>query len=312
MIWREFKAMGTEIVICADLEPEKNNLLIEMENEIVDFESRFSRFIEGNELSTFNNSTLEKKEISKTMQALLRESEHYYESTKGVFDLTIISNLEAFGYDKTFEKAREENSEEINLEKVQGTFNNRPKMDDIKISNNEITSPLGLKIDFGGIGKGFVIDYLSQQNLSHVENYWISAGGDIIVSGNQKHAIGWDIGVQNPNEPDKNVFSINTQGEKIGIATSGIIKRAGKKGDFDWHHIIDPRSGLPVKNNILSVTAISSSALRADIFAKTVLILGEKAGIEFIEQELDSACIIFLKDKEPIFSQRAGLYLKNI
>lgn len=316
MIWREFKAMGTDIIITASLKTEQQNILAEAEKAVIDFETRFSRFIVGNELSELNNSLHEKQAVSEIMVELLKEVKHYYLETKNIFDPTVIGSLEAIGYDKNFDlissKSDQPDPEKPDLARIKKIFLSRPKITDLKIKGRMINRPLGLRLDFGGIGKGYIIDFLSHKFFGSVKNYWISAGGDLIVSGHQDNNFGWDIGVQDPLQPEQDIFCINTKGEKLGVATSGIIKRTGKTGDFNWHHIIDPRSGLPVLNDILSVTVISSSATRADVFAKTVLILGEKDGLNFIEDKNDSACLIFTKHKKPIFSKRANLFLKNI
>lgn len=315
MIWREFKAMGTDIVLFALLEPEQENILNEAELAILDFEKRFSRFVEGNELADFNNYLKPETEVSETLAELLKESNNYFIKTKGIFDPTIIGSLERVGYDKNFleldPKSERSKHNIIDPDKIQREFRSRSKMGDLRIEKRIIKRPYGFRVDFGGIGKGYIVDVLSQTILRGVENYWFSAGGDIFVSGSQQDGEGWDIGVQNPLKPEENIFYINTRGEKIGIASSGIIMRSGQKGNFKWNHIIDPRFGLPIKNNILSVTVISSNAVKADIYAKTVLILGGYEGLKFIEKESDSACIIFMKNNKPIFSKRAGLYLKN-
>jgi thiamine biosynthesis lipoprotein ApbE len=64
-----------------------------------------------------------------------------------------------------------------------------------------------------------------------------------------------------------------------------------------------------VENDILAVTAVSSTATRADIFAKTALILGQDEGLKFIDGKEDSACIMFFKNGEIKFSKRASEYL---
>ncbi|MFA6995218.1 MAG: FAD:protein FMN transferase [Patescibacteria group bacterium] len=313
MIWREFKALGTDIVITVRLGAEQQNILVEAEKAVIDFETKFSRFIIGNELFKLNNSSHEKQVVSKTMAELLKEARHYYLETKNIFDPTIIGSLEAVGYDKKFDLINSgSDRKKPDLKKIKEIFLSRPKMDDLKIEGRTIRRPLGFKLDFGGIGKGYIIDFLSKKILSPFKDYWISAGGDLIVSGYQDNNSGWDIGVQDPLRSERDIFYINNKGRKLGVATSGTIKRTGKVGNFSWHHIIDPRSGLPVINDVLSVTVISSSAVRADVFAKTVLILGEKEGLDFIENKNDSACLIFIKHKKPIFSKRANIFLKKI
>lgn len=304
--------MGTEVILTASLDSSQQEILTEAEKVILDFEKRFSRFVAGNELSEFNNRRGGRHEVSPTLAELLTAAQRYYLDTKGIFDPTIISNLEAVGYDRSFEltgQAVGTSLVKINFEKLKSVFTGRSTLRDLKIDGRFITCPAGLRVDLGGIGKGYIIDYLSQNIFLPVADYWISAGGDIIAAGHQAAGQGWDIGVQNPLQPETSIFSLNTRGQKLGIATSGIIKRQGRRGDFVWHHLIDPHNGLPVINDILSVTAISSSATRADIFAKTVLILGLRKGLTFIEKQADSAAIIFTKNKKPIFSQRVSLYL---
>jgi len=307
--------MGTSVIFFTLLKPEQQTILGEAEKAVLEFENKFSRFISDNELSKFNNSLETKIKVSDAMSALLKESYSYFVKTNGIFDPTIIGSLEKVGYDKNFAdielKTEGDKKSRINLEVIKSDFRARSKMGELEIKEREISRPENFRVDFGGIGKGYIVDEISRTIFSSVENFWISAGGDILAVGNQENGQGWDIGVQNPTKPEENIFTINTRGEKIGIASSGIIKRSGQTGDFKWNHIIDPRTGLPIENDILSVTVISSSAVRSDIFAKTVLILGEKEGINFIDNESDSAVIIFKKNNEHIFSKRANLYLKN-
>ena len=311
MIWKEFKALGTDIVIMADLKAEQENILLEAEQEILNFEKRFSRFLADSELSKFNNYSNNNQEASASMIELLTLAKYYYSKTKGIFDPTIISSLEAIGYNQSFAEMKSSTAE-INIKELQENFLTRSKFEDLKIVGKKVSCPANFKIDLGGIGKGYIVDLISQKFFSNLENYWISAGGDILISGQQDSASNWKVEVQNPLQPEQNSFVIDTQGKKVGIATSGIIKRGGLSGNFAWHHLIDPQTGLPVINDILSVTVISSSAVKADVLAKTVLIMGEVAGLNFLESEIDSAGIIFTKNNEPIISERAHLYLKNI
>lgn len=299
VLWKKFNALGTEIIISAYLNPDQKNILEEAEKIILNFNNRFSRFLNDNELYKFNNFSGEEFKASDMMADLLRESKKLYLETSGAFDPTVIGSLEAVGYDKSFEKIGEgvDGKSGVDVIKIREDFLKRPRMSELIISGNKIIKPKGFRVDFGGMGKGYIVDFLADNLFSGIKNFWISAGGDLVVKGEDQNKKGWIIGVQNPIEPEKEIFSIKTKnGEKLAVATSGVFKRAGKKGDYNWHHIIDPRSGFPVENNILAVTVISSNAKRADVFAKAVLILGEKEGVDFIESQKDSACIIFFKD----------------
>ena len=315
MIWHEFKALGTDIIFLAEIGEEQRSLFFEAENVIRDFEHNFSRFIGDSELSKFNESSAETYCASETLSELLSQAQKYFTLTAGIFDPTIIQSLELIGYDKSFEligsKDEKETSPKISLDEIRETFWRRPKFNQLKVKGQKITRPSGLRVDFGGIGKGYIVDYLAKNNFKAIQNFWISAGGDILAQGNSAEKIGWDIGIQNPWQPLENITSINTRSEKLGIATSGIIKRRGENNGIVWNHLIDPRSGLPVENNILSVTLIAAGAMRADIFAKTVLILGMEAGLALVEQESDLAAVIFTKDERRIYSSRFPKYLNT-
>ncbi|MFA6417239.1 MAG: FAD:protein FMN transferase [Patescibacteria group bacterium] len=315
MKWREFKALGTDIIFFLPEVSESDKILTAAEKAVLDFEKRFSRFISDNELNIFNASEETEIEVTETMAELLRLAKYYYLKTGGNFDPTVIGSLEGIGYDKNFLdlgiKRGEAELEKIDLEKIRKEFVKRSKMETLKVVGRIIYRPREFRVDLGGFAKGYIVDLLGATIFQRVKNFLISAGGDIWAVGNQEGAQGWDVAVQNPLTPEENIFFLNTRGERLGIATSGILERTWKRGNFEAHHIIDPSSGLPVENNILSVTVISADAVKADIYAKTVLILGTEKGLEFIENEKDSACIIFTKNQGTLISSRANNYLKK-
>ncbi len=316
MLYREFTALGSDIAVAIDFNGgDALMLLDEIQAAIIDFDKRFSRFIKGNELALFNSSKSLKRHLSSEMADILLTAQKYYFETDGVFDPSIIDSLETVGYNRSFtllDNQLADDFQAIDLVDLQARFKARPLMSALQIKGRQASAPLDFRLDLGGIGKGYIVDYLSHRLLSEVDNYWFSAGGDILVAGNSDGSLGWEISVQDPMHPEADIFSFYSHGKKLGIATSGIFKRRGQSGGFAWHHLIDPRSGLPALNNIISVSVIANSALRADIFAKTVLILGEKEGLDFIDKQADAAAVIFLKNAAPLFSQRLPLFLKNI
>lgn len=313
MSWKKFNALGTEVVISAFLGAGWENLLEEAERAIFDFEKRFSRFREDSELSRFNRAPAGEFAVSREMIDILKEAKELYRETGGVFDPTIIGSLERVGYRRSFGEIKDgageqDSGEPIDPEEIKREFLARPKLDELEILDGKVRKPEGFKLDLGGIGKGYVADLVGSEIFANVPDFWVSVGGDLIIKGDNEGEIGWKVGVQDPGAPEKEIFSLKTKGQELGVATSGIFKRRGEAGGLKWHHLIDPRTGLPVENEILAVTGISSSATRADVFAKTVLVLGRVDGLKFIDEREDSACIIFLKNGEAVLSQRASDY----
>lgn len=305
MIWKKFSALGSEVIVMAVLSEERVGLLEAAEKSVAEFERNFSRFLAGSELDRLNNDLGKIFPASAMLIDLVKESKIAYALTGGIFDPTVIGSLEAVGYDRRFDDLREEDGNRGPApEEITEKFLSRRRFDQLEIRGGAIVRPPGLRLDFGGLGKGYIADWLSENPFFSVSDFWISAGGDLAVRGGEAAGEGWKIGVQDPADPAKEKLRIRTRGQKCGIATSGVFKRKGKKGDFAWHHLIDPRTGLPVENDVLAVTAIASNAKRADIFAKTALILGEKEGLAFIERQADAAALVFLKDGRLSLSSR--------
>jgi thiamine biosynthesis lipoprotein len=311
--WKKFNALGSEIIIVANLREDQASLLDQAERIVIDFEKRFSRFVAESELSRFNDFAGGEIELSETMRQLLVAAKDFNLLTGGIFDPTIIGGLEAIGYNRRFDELNQAAvlRPSANSAQIRQQFFHRPRLDQLSISGNKTIKPAGFRLDLGGIGKGYIVDFLSHGLFGGIVDCWISAGGDLAVKGSDQNMTGWKIGVQDPHTPEREIFSVWTKGNDCGIATSGIHKRRGGQGDTLWHHLIDPRTGIPVVNNILAVTVISPSAEQADVFAKTVLILGESKGLEFIERQDGSAAIIFFNDGGMTFSKQALNYIKR-
>lgn len=312
MIWRKFKALGSEIIITADLDEGQSVILDNAESFILDFEKRFSRFIPGNELYRFNHGKGKEHRTSRMMMDLLIASQAFYFETGGIFDPTTILSLKAVGYSKSFDRIHEAvkaKPSPLDIDKILETHYRRARIESLEVIGDKVRVPANFQIDLGGIGKGFLVDYLAENLFKDIDNFWISAGGDLLAKGNSEQGIGWEIGVQDPLQPEGQAFKIGTKGQKLAVATSGVIKRKGLYKDFEWNHIIDPRVGLPVSNGILSVTVVADTVKRADVFAKTILILGVEAGLDFVESKNDLSCVIFAKGQEPVFSRKMKEFL---
>ncbi len=306
--WRQFRALNTDIILLAEIDDSQAELFDLAITQINSFEKNFSRFVGNSELTLFNKQADGKLAVSRQMADLIKISQHYFKITGGIFDPTIIGELEAVGYNDTFEKIS--GSDDIHLVDQGKGIMARPNiLSDVKVCGGDAEKYNGIRLDFGGIGKGYIVDYLAGNVFAPLKSYWLSAGGDLFLKGTDKDGLGWHVDIEHPLDVHRDILQIKTYGKSMGVATSGINRRYGTGKAGTWHHIIDPRTGLPVQNEIIAVTAIAKNAKDADVFAKTVLILGVKLGLEFIERQDGCAVIIFTKQVEPIFSNLAQKYL---
>ncbi|MCI1681802.1 MAG: FAD:protein FMN transferase [Bacteroides sp.] len=148
----------------------------------------------------------------------------------------------------------------------------------------------GMRIGFGGIGKGYAADRAKQVMLqSGVKNGIVSAAGDLNVWGRQEDGSPWTIGIANP-DLKQSYFSTLSLTDK-SVATSGNYEKFVKIGNQLYSHTINPKTGYPIKG-IKSVTVITSNAELADAMATPISIMGVTEGLRFINQLNGIECIL--------------------
>ena len=152
----------------------------------------------------------------------------------------------------------------------------------------------GMRIGFGGIGKGYAAEQAKQLLIKKgVKSGIVNAAGDLTTWGNQPNGEPWTIGIADPNAQNKAFSYINIS--EVAVATSGNYEKYviidGKK----YSHTIDPKTGFPV-SGIKSVTIICPNAELADAMATPITVLGVDAGLGLINQMKQIACIIIDDD----------------
>lgn len=138
----------------------------------------------------------------------------------------------------------------------------------------------GVRVDLGGIAKGFAVDRAVEILKDHgVTSAIIDAGGDLRLIGERPGGGGWRIGVQHPR--DKGTFVTKFDLSDTAVVTSGDYERFFESGGERYHHILDPATGFPARG-CQSVTVIARSAAEADACATAAFVLGPERGITFL------------------------------
>ncbi|WP_372644795.1 FAD:protein FMN transferase [Ancylomarina sp.] len=166
----------------------------------------------------------------------------------------------------------------------------------------------GMKIGFGAIGKGYAankaLDIMSKMNLMGA---LVNASGDLISWGKDEGGKDWKIGIVNPRQKGK-VFSWLNINE-TAVVTSGNYEKFVTINGQTYSHIIDPRTGYPVKG-LSSVSIICPNAELADALATSVFVLGKEKGLELINQLKGIECLL-ITDKQELFTSK-NLHLDYI
>lgn len=159
----------------------------------------------------------------------------------------------------------------------------------------------GMRIGFGGIGKGYAADRARNvmQNAG-VKSGIVNAAGDLTVWGRQPNDEAWTIGIADPDKKELPFGSLKLT--NISVATSGNYEKYAIIDGIKYSHTINPKTGYPVRG-IKSATIICPSAEFADAMATPVMVMGIKAGIHLVNQIKDLACII-IDDDDNIYTSR--------
>ncbi|MDP5171421.1 MAG: FAD:protein FMN transferase, partial [Bacteroidia bacterium] len=166
----------------------------------------------------------------------------------------------------------------------------------------------GMKIGFGGIGKGYAADRakLLLQNLG-ISAGVVNAGGDLISWGIQPNGSPWRISIADPIKPHQILATLQISNK--AVVTSGNYERFIEINGKRYAHILDPRTGWPVAG-LKSVTIVTSIAEFADALATSIFVMGELDGLALVEQLTGVECLIVTDDNRMISS--SGLDLKEL
>jgi FAD:protein FMN transferase len=238
-------------------------------------EDTCSRFRSDSELSQLNQQVGKEVKVSGEMFSILSAAIRFYEETEGIFNPNVLSVLESHGYSKSIERIKGKELA-ISFPSSVATINSQP----FTLNESNLSVTLLSKIDLGGIAKGWVIDRATQL-LERLGYGFINVGGDIRIFGSLPRPL--NIGIESPFAVEEMISSI--QVEKEALATSTTMKRKWLMNGQWQHHLIDTKTGKPSESTIVSATITAPTALEADVWAKTVLLLGEQKGQEWIARK---------------------------
>ena len=299
-VTRSFWSMNTDVeaIICqpVDRQITAEKALSHVQSIFAEVETALSRFSMTNELSRLNQSGGIPFTASHHLFTVVSAAKAAANFTGGIYDPTILPDLLAAGYDRSFEKLSDD--PDSPLYQLNIRFNWRDIILDAEKS--AVTLPAGCGLDLGGIAKGWSVDRVSER-LKNTSGFAVNAGGDMFLGGNRTDGSLWSVGVADPLHPALNLTVLELT--NCAVCTSSTTRRNWRRGGVYGHHLIDPRSGKPAVSAVISATVIAETAVKAEIIAKTALILGPIEGMEFIESQNDVKGILALETGEMLQSK---------
>lgn len=245
---------------------------------------QLSRYTSGSEISRINSEA--ETVLSDEMRDYITELLEVGKMSGGKFDIALgaVSDLWSFN-DSPRVPSTDELTEALS----------RSGSDKLSLSGNTLTRAAGCIIDLGSAGKGIALDkvksYLSDKKISSAV---VSVGGSVLLYGKGS----FNVGVRDPwGEAGRSVMTV-----RLGagcVSTSGSYERCFEQGGKRYHHILDPDTGLPVENGLVSVTVISDSGLLSDALSTACFVLGAEGGAK-LAAKYGCEAIFITEDKKVI------------
>ena len=270
----QFRAMNTDVLLAGEGSADELAKGFEQAEQFIHAsEDRFSRFSEASELSELNRSTGMWFKASPELFAVILLTRRYYHYTRGLFDPSILPNLQRVGYDRSMDLVRENGAGPLFESLLVCEHPSLTEMD-LDDTNHMIHLPAGMAVDLGGIAKGWIAEQAAIILSRFASTCAVNAGGDMFLVGLPEGQSQWPVELEDPLQPEKTLTMLRVN--PGAVATSTVTKRTWKQGEISRHHLIDPRTGEPAITEWVSVTVIAQHAYEAEVFAKALLISGPR------------------------------------
>ena len=302
--------MGTTFIIkIISAQPFKNyqNLEIGIDSVLEAVNQQMSTWDPNSELSRFNrNKSINPIPVSSQLFEVVESAMSVSEKTNGAFDITVFELMGLWGFGPSPKDGIPTDKE---IEKVLSNTG----WEQVKLLENDIKklNP-NIKIDLNAIAKGYGVDqvfhYISSLGYTDV---FVEIGGEVRCSGKNKYNKSWSLGIEDPEHGvslDRDLAGVVVL-EDRATATSGNYRNFL---DFDGEilgHTINPKSGIPLKTDVLSVTVLAESCMMADAWATVLMTMDFKTGKKLVRSEKGLDVIWIIKRPD---ASRKIISTKNI
>lgn len=258
--------------------------------EIKRLENLLSSFKKDSVVSRINSAGISEVLLDEDTFFILKKAKYFNEVSAGAFDITVLPLLELWGFHGA--RHRVPSEEEIR-ETLKRIGSDKMVLDEAGHSVRFLQE--GMKIDLGGIGKGYTSDKAVKiLRENGVKSAVVAAAGDIYCLGRRADGRKWTVGIRDPRKKNKLIKDIELQNE--AVSTSGGYERFFELSGKRYSHIMDPRTGRPAQNDLLSATVMSGDSIASDALATAVMVLGEEKGLKMIKG-LKGAVLYIVRSK---------------
>lgn len=290
-IYLEGNAQGTTYHI-QYFDSKNRNLQKEIERLLKRFDASVSTYQSTSLISKINHN----EKYGRTddyFNACFLKAKEIWKLTDGAFDPTVYPLVNAWG----FGPEKKNKLEQAKIDSLL-TFVGFEK---ITLSHGKITkSDPRVSLDFNAFAQGYSVDLVSDLLLAKgIASFVVEIGGEVYAHG-QRDGLPWYIGLEQPIENKTNVNPLNVifQIKNIGVATSGNYRKFTVENGVKIAHHIDPKTGNPTSNQLLSASIFTDKCISSDALATAILVMGLEKAKEFLSAHTEIQAYLIYSDED--------------
>ncbi|HOS73228.1 MAG TPA: FAD:protein FMN transferase [Bacteroidales bacterium] len=264
----------------------------EVEQILTGFDLSLSLYVDSSVLCRINRNETDIPDEYFT--EVFRRSKEISALTGGAFDVTVGPLVRAWGFGPDAHKNFRETDRDSLMQLV--------GIEKVDIRNGRILkADPRISLDFNAIAKGYSVDVISRFfDRKGIKSYLVEIGGEIRARGD-RGGVFWKIGIDKPADsnvvPGQDLQAIISMKDR-SLATSGNYRRFYMEDGVKYSHTIDPKTGYPSKNRLLSATILASDCMTADGIATACMVMGKERAIEFIERNPEFDAFLIYSDDQ--------------
>ncbi|MEW5846267.1 MAG: FAD:protein FMN transferase [Bacteroidota bacterium] len=267
------------------------NLSFQIDSILSEIDHSMSIYNDSSIISKVNSN--QSDSIDHLLKEVILASFDIYRQTDGAFDITVGPVVRAIGFGR---------------DKIQGIDSAKIRallpligMNKIRVEGNTLKKDDSkIQIDVNAIAQGYTVDVIGKYMVSMgIKNYLIEVGGEITARGKNSKGTCWVVGIDKPVEsalPGENIQAKISISNGYGLATSGNYRKFIEVNGQKYAHTINPKTGFPELNNLLSATVVAPNATKADALATAFMVKGLEWSKNFVANNNDIDAYLVYSD----------------
>lgn len=263
----------------------------EIDGELRKINQMMSTYIPDSDLMQFNRAPVnEWVELPEPLLEVFTISRAVSDKTGGAFDITVAPLVDLWGFGPQMRPQQVPSEEE--LQSAMQNVGYRL----LEVEGSRARRLADIRVDLSAVAKGYGVDWVSAYlHERGYRNHMVDIGGEVRVNGVSPRGDQWRIAIERPGLLHEGAFTAVTL-DNQAVATSGDYRNYFEEAGVRYSHTLDPKTGKPIRHNLVSVTVIAETTADADAWATALNVLGPEAGIAIANAEQMAVYMIVKTD----------------